>query len=125
MKGFSDRLRRLREDRQLSQQDLANLTGIHLGQISRYERAIILPSAETAVLLCRALRVSADFLLFGDTTNERPLEIQNVRLLDRFRRLEQMDREEQEVAIKVIDALIAKDDIRQIAAQRSPNRRSA
>jgi len=86
---------------------------------------IILPSAETAVLLCRGLRVSADYLLFGDATNERPLEIQNLRLLERFRRLEQMAREEQEVAIKVIDALIAKDDIRQIVSPRSPDRRSA
>jgi transcriptional regulator with XRE-family HTH domain len=65
-----------------SRSKLAQVTGIHLGQISRYERGIILPSAETAVRLCRALRVSADVLLFGDRAKEARVEIENLRLLD-------------------------------------------
>lgn len=71
MKGFGDKLRKLRESGQLSQQDLAQMTGIHLGQISRYKRGVILPSGETAVLLCRALRVTAGLLLFGARSKER------------------------------------------------------
>jgi transcriptional regulator with XRE-family HTH domain len=118
MKGFAERLRSWREKRQLSQQDLASITGIHIGQISRYERGIILPSAETAVLLCRALKISADVLLFGDTQRDEPKEIGNLRLLERFRRLEKMSRDEQETAIKLIDALIAQDEIQQIVGRR-------
>jgi len=118
MKGFGERLRALREKRQLSQQDLARLTGIHLGQISRYERGVILPSAETAVLLCRSLHITADFLLFGDRIKEEPLEIENLRLLERFRRLSEMGRDQQETAIKLIDALVAQREVEQIMSRR-------
>ncbi len=82
------------------------MTRIHLGQISRYERGVILPSGETAVLLCRALRSRPIILLFGARSKEERPEIENLRLLERFRRLSEMDRAQQEITIKLIDALV-------------------
>ncbi len=119
MRGFSVRLRTVREQRQLSQQDLANLTGIHLGQISRYERGVIQPSAETTLVLAQALRVSADYLLSGRAAGEpEELKIANLRLFERFRELERMNRTEQETAITLIDALIAKHKMEQALGRR-------
>lgn len=119
MRGFGVRLRTVREQRQLSQQDLATLTGIHLGQISRYERGVIQPSAETTIILAQALRVSADYLLAGRTDSEpEPPKIANLRLFERFRELERMNRTEQETAITLIDALIAKHKMEQALGRR-------
>jgi hypothetical protein len=77
-----------------------------------------LPSAETAVRLCRALRVSADVLLFGERAKEASVEIENLRLLERFRRLAEMDRDQQDIAIKLIDALVAQREVQRIVARR-------
>jgi transcriptional regulator with XRE-family HTH domain len=108
MKGFGHRLKKLREENGLSQQELADMIGIHLSQLSRIEREASVPSAETLVELARALRTSTDTLLTGESNDEPAAPIRNVRLLERFQQLETIDRDEQETAIKIIDALIAK-----------------
>lgn len=116
LKGFGPRLRALREKRGLSQQELADLIGIHMSQLSRLERSVSTPSAETVLSLARALRATTDALLRGDRAGEQELEIQNVRLYERFRVLEGLGDDAQEVAIKVIDALIAKERVREAVA---------
>ncbi|MGB5817168.1 MAG: helix-turn-helix transcriptional regulator, partial [Thermoanaerobaculia bacterium] len=112
LKSFSGRLRNLRERRGLSQQELADMVGIHLSQLGRLERGVSTPSAETVLALAHALRATTDALLRGDRSGEQELAIGNVRLFERFRALETLDRDEQETAIKLIDALVAKQKVK-------------
>ncbi|MGB6993838.1 MAG: helix-turn-helix transcriptional regulator, partial [Thermoanaerobaculia bacterium] len=112
LKSFSGRLRNLRERRGLSQQELADMVGIHLSQLGRLERGVSTPSAETVLALAHALRATTDALLRGDRAGEQELAIGNVRLFERFRALETLDRDEQETAIKLIDALVAKQKVK-------------
>lgn len=119
MKGFGDRLRKLREENGLSQNELAGMIGIHLSQLSRIEREANSPSAETLVALSRALRTTADALLTGERDSDAAAPIRNVRLMERFQILETIDRDEQETAIKVIDALIAKHRVEEALGRRS------
>jgi transcriptional regulator with XRE-family HTH domain len=116
LKSFSGRLRKLRERRGLSQQELADMVGIHLSQLGRLERGVSTPSAETVLALAHALRATTDALLRGDHTGVQELAIGNVRLFERFRALETLDRDEQETAIKLIDALVAKQKVKQALA---------
>ena len=116
MKGFGARLREAREKRKLSQLELADMVGIHLSQLGRVERGLSVPSSETVLALSRALRTSTDALLRGDRNDEPPLEIENIRLFERVRALQSLGRDEQETAIKVIDALIAKHRVREAVA---------
>ena len=92
------------------------MVGIHLSQLSRIERNISSPSAETVLALARALRATTDALLSGDRTGEQDLLIQNVRLYERFRALESLGKGEQETAIKLIDALVAQEKVRAAVA---------
>jgi len=108
MKGFGARLRELRERQNLSQQELADQVGLHLSQVNRYERELNLPSAEKLSVLVRVLGISADTLLHGENAKVASPPIQNTRLLERFRALETLDRDDQDTAIKLIDALVAK-----------------
>ena len=107
-KGFGERLRTLREQRFLSQKDLADGVQIEVAQISRYERGLYMPSAETLVDIARFLRVPVGQLLLGD--EEKPEDggapIQDISLLERFRDLEKMNRKDREVVITLIDAMI-------------------
>lgn len=124
-KDFGERLRKLREERHLSQRELAIGIGIEIAQVSRYERGIVMPSAETLLALATFLRVGVG-LLFGqkeDAAAAAKQPIQDLSLLERFRDLERLDRKDREVAIAVIDALIASRQFEEVAERRS--RRSA
>lgn len=58
-----DRLRLMREQRDLSQEDLANRLDIKPLQIWRWETGKTKPNSETVMSLARALGVTSDYLL--------------------------------------------------------------
>ena len=109
MKEFAERLRQVRHDRGLSQRQLAGLVRCETMLISRYERGTGLPKMDTLIGLAQALRISVDELATGrkpaDATSDVP--IRNVLLLERFRDLETLPKDDQSVAMKLLDALIA------------------
>ncbi len=61
--SFEQRLRKAREDRGLSQSELARLTGLQPSAIAHFEAGRRKPSFENVRALAVALEVSADFLL--------------------------------------------------------------
>jgi transcriptional regulator with XRE-family HTH domain len=69
----AQRLKQLREDKSLSQHDLAELTGIPQSNISRYERGVDIP-APNLVRLANTLQVTADYLL-GESDDPSLMEI--------------------------------------------------
>ena len=71
MKG----LRWIREKRGLTLQQIEELTGIALNTISRYERGVISPTAETALKIAQALGVTVDELLNGPAKQEFEVKI--------------------------------------------------
>jgi hypothetical protein len=58
------------------------------------------------ILLAEVLDTSVDFLIGGHHNAEPP--IQNARLIQRFQTVEGFDKEERELVIQVLDAMIAK-----------------
>lgn len=63
MVEFGDRLRQLRKERNLTQQQLAELIGVKNGVISFYELGDRTPSPAVLRKLALALHVTADYLL--------------------------------------------------------------
>lgn len=122
-KTFGARLRKIREERFLSQRQLAEGVGIETVQISRYERGIALPGADTLLDLATFLRIGAGELLAGEeASNRTEPPIHDISLLERFRDLEKLDRKDRQMIIDLIDAVIASRQIEQVTARR---RRSA
>ena len=64
---FGKRLRAIREQRGLTQKQLAERIETQEPQISRYEGGTALPSAETLVSISQVLQVGIDELLLGAT----------------------------------------------------------
>lgn len=64
-KQFGANLRRIREQRNLSQEELMALAGVHRTQISEYERGRTAPEVEGLVKLSCALEVPIGSLLAG------------------------------------------------------------
>lgn len=68
---IGSRIRYFRELRGLNQKELAGRIGVSNSRVSNWEQGINRPDADTIVLLCRALEVSADELLDMNVSNMR------------------------------------------------------
>lgn len=91
----------LRKEKDWSQADLANKTGISQVMVGKYERGDASPSIEVAKKIADAFEVSLDFLVgegqnasFDKKTMERILEIQK------------LDSSTQEMLFNLIDTVI-------------------
>ncbi len=93
----------LRKERGLTQQGLADLAGVHLTQIQRYEAGTAQPTLEVMKKLAVALAASTDWLLFEDDERgpDDELKLQ-------FEALRQFDGEERKTVLEVLDGLILK-----------------
>lgn len=109
MREFGVRLTRLRERQKLSVTQLAGVLGIDYMQVSRYEKGQSLPSLDTAVRLAQVLQVSLDELVTGSEASEPPPPpaFKNARLLECMRQLDAIPPERQELALRVLDTVIA------------------
>lgn len=65
MDTLHERLRRVRRERDLTQQELADKCGVNRVTIWRIEQKHRRPSSDTLASISQALGVSADFLLRG------------------------------------------------------------
>ncbi len=75
MMNFGDRLKTLRTQKHLTQQQLADRLGLTKSVISAYETQLRRPSYETLVQLSRIFRVSTDYLLGVERSAEDTLDI--------------------------------------------------
>lgn len=73
---LSTRLKQLRLDKRLRQEQVARLVGVSKGAISAYETDIRQPSYDVLIRLANLYRVSTDYLL-GRTDN-RSLDISDL-----------------------------------------------
>jgi transcriptional regulator with XRE-family HTH domain len=100
---FPERLVRIRKERGLTQQQLADLAKVHVVQIRRYEGGVSQPAADILKRLAIALSVSADMLLF-DETERGPDD--DLRL--QFEALAAISTEEKQVVKSMLEAIILK-----------------
>ncbi len=70
---LSTRLKQLRMDKRLRQEQVARLVGVSKGAISAYETDIRQPSYDVLIRLTNLYRVSTDYLL--GRTDDRSLDI--------------------------------------------------
>lgn len=100
---FPERLAALRKQNKLTQQALADMIGINVSQLKRYEAGTSQPTLEVLRKLAVALSVSADVLLF-DEKERGP----NEDLVLQFEAVSQLPPNEQQVIKEVLDGLIIK-----------------
>ena len=79
MQTVQERLRGLREDNDLSQEELAKLLGTSQTMYSRYERGATDIPVRHLIVLCRFFNVSADYFtkMFKDSIGKTPIEYIN------------------------------------------------
>jgi transcriptional regulator with XRE-family HTH domain len=113
-KAFGVRLKKLRKQKGWTQKELASKVGVRTAQLNKYESGLHSPPFETLIQIAGVLDTSVDYLLTGDQAEEVPLR--SPRLLERFRELEGFDSEDQEMVIRLIDAVIVKRKVQDLQA---------
>jgi transcriptional regulator with XRE-family HTH domain len=103
---FPERLAALRKERGMTQQALANLVGITVLQVHRYESGSSQPTLGVIRRLAVALGVSADVLVF-DAQERGPSEA----LRYQFETLARLPEHDQEMVRDLIDAVIVKNQV--------------
>ena len=95
--SFSRRLTKIRKDKKLTQQQMADTIGIHVSQIKRYESGDTQPSLEVLRKIALALNISADLLLFDDEERGPSSDLKM-----QFEALGQFSEDEKKVAKELI-----------------------
>jgi transcriptional regulator with XRE-family HTH domain len=115
--GFAARLRELRRARDLSQSDLGELVGIHYTHVSRYERGISRPAADTLMRLADALGVSSDYLIEGAADDAAQARLSDAGLLRAFQDAEKLPAEDKAVIKALLDAFVTKRQLQELIAR--------
>jgi transcriptional regulator with XRE-family HTH domain len=98
--GLEQRLSALRKEKKMSQQELADMAGIHPNVLGRYERGEASPSIDMASKLANALVVSLDYLV-GNTD----LELDKA-LIDKVASIQKLPDEDKTCIMYSLDGLI-------------------
>jgi transcriptional regulator with XRE-family HTH domain len=114
--GFAGRLRELRRQKDLSQTALADLVGVHSTHISRYERGMSRPTADTLKRLADVLGVSGDYLMEGSADEAAKARFEDRELLKRFQEVQALPERDKEIVKELLDAFLTKRQIQRLAA---------
>jgi len=96
----------------MTQPQMAEVAGVHVSQIRRYEAGDTQPTLEVLRNIALALHISADVLVFD--VSEREPATDDLKLA--LEAVSQFDDEDKEIAKRVIQGLIMQHQNKQLAA---------
>ena len=98
---ISERIRLTRQQKNMSQKALAEVAGVNLKSLSRYELGTSIPPADALKSIADALGISADALLSDDKVN-----IKDIELLKKFEVIQEMTGDDKNIVLKFLDLTI-------------------
>ena len=107
--SFPERFIQLRKQNKLTQQEMADLIGIHVTQIKRYEAKTAQPSLEILKKIAVAFSVTTDSLIFENDERDPKEELKL-----KFEAIVQMEEEDQKTVKSVLDGMILKHQAKQL-----------
>jgi transcriptional regulator with XRE-family HTH domain len=111
MKSFGDNIKKLRTNKGLSQEAFAKEIGIHVTNLSKYERNISNPSFEIAQKMAVTLEVSLDTLAYGN--DKASNTIQDNELLTLFNKSQKLSDNQKSTVKDLLKAFLFKENIQQ------------
>ena len=110
---FQHRLKQVRTTKGFSQSQLAQKVGVHVTNISRYERGENKPTSQVLSRLADALGVSADYLMLGSSDEVAEAAIMDKKLLEQFKKVEQLPENKKLLVSEFLDAFLIKTELQQ------------
>lgn len=104
---FHDKIKALRKNADMSQQELADKLHIHVTHLSKMENGHLTPSIDVVQRLMKIFAVSADQLLNEDQ-NGSVIDIKDKELNQQLAMISQLDEDEKNALIKIINSMLTK-----------------
>jgi transcriptional regulator with XRE-family HTH domain len=114
---FGDNLKRIRTDKNISQQELADIIGVHYTHVSRYERNLAQPSIEVVKKIAEALDVSIDTLIYGQQDEKAKNNLKDADLLNLFTKVQLLDKQDLNAVKSMLKAYVFQKDTQARLAQ--------
>lgn len=105
--SIGEKIKKLRQEKNVSQAELGEIVGVHEKHISRYERGISRPSVEILRKMAGYFGVSIDFIVNEDNS-AFDKESKDHELLDYFEEANRLEEEDKNIIKGVLDAIIFK-----------------
>lgn len=109
MENFGKNLKELRSEKGFSQEAFASKVGIHVTNLSKYERNISIPSLEIAEKMAKILSISLDQLVYGN--NKADAVIQDHQLLNLFAETQLLNETQKNTIKDLLEAFILKNNL--------------
>jgi transcriptional regulator with XRE-family HTH domain len=111
---FSEKLSKMRNDKGLTQQQLAAMIGVGIAQVRRYEKGNSSPTLEVIKNIARTLGISADELLFDKGEGVANTRIMDRKLLEQFEMVSRLRPHDKEAIMTIIDSVIIKSRLEEV-----------
>lgn len=112
---YIDRIKQIKNERKITNDQLSDMTGIPLGTLSKILAGISdSPKLANIVAICAALECSVDYILTGipENTNNYTLEDREIAMIENYRKLDAHSRE-------LVAMVISKESERAVSAEKS------
>lgn len=113
MSAFAERLRLLREARNLSQVRLAELLGVDPRAYNRWEKGATAPHLDTVIKIADVLQVTLDELVGRQAISEE-VKIRNHTLHALWQKADLLPDSDQQALIAVLDSFVKKSMVEQV-----------
>ena len=121
MSAFAERLRLLREARQITQTRLATLLEVDPRVYNRWERGTATPQFDTVVRIADILQVSLDELAGRSASITEP-KIHNSELSNLYQQVDSLPDASQQALVLVIDGMVKQAQMERVVGKRSAKR---
>jgi transcriptional regulator with XRE-family HTH domain len=114
--AIAERIKELRTQKKLTQQELAAQVGLTYIQIGRYETQKSNPSSDVLQRLAQALGTTTDFLMNGSSDEAVAAQLSDKELLHQFKEVEKLPAEDKHLIKVFLDAFLTKRQIQKLAS---------
>jgi len=115
---FAEKLSKMRNERGLTQQELAGLIGVGIAQMRRYEKGNSSPTLEIIKNIARVLGVSADELIFDEEERVAAAKIMDRKLLEQFELVAKLSPHDKESIKTILESMIIKNRLEEVMPER-------
>ena len=115
---FAEKLAKLRKERGLTQQKMAQLIGVGIAQMRRYEKGKSSPTLEVIKKTARSLGISADELIFDENERIVTAKILDRKLLEQFELISKLNAKDKDAVKTILESVIIKSRMEEVMPSR-------
>lgn len=114
---IGDNIRHIREQKKMSQKELATAIEVAPTQYSRVETGKVMPSLKTLVKIAKILDVSVDELINGEGNSASEIIIKDKTLFEKVRLIDELPENEKNMVLQIIDLALSKKKFKDLLQQ--------